>query len=237
MRLVSAVVGLLAFAAVVLAGSAPVSAEPPLPVYDGLLSFPTIKGSADPEEYSWRVELGDGQTLKAVDDQHAEVTFEDGHLAWVIKAESAHDARGKAVPTSISISEGDVITLTVHHRAGNVAADGVPFTYPITLGPGFEVGYSTVIVTGPKDEQELREERERIAREAAAVGVEEVRVCVVPALKGQSLKVDRRRLREAGCRLGDVRGIRSKTAKVIKQFPAPGTTRAASAEVAVKLAG
>jgi beta-lactam-binding protein with PASTA domain len=66
---------------------------------------------------------------------------------------------------------------------------------------------------------------------------EAVPVCVVPSLKGWSLKADRKRLREAGCRLGDIRGARSKTAKVIKQFPAPGTTRAAGAAVAVKLAG
>ncbi len=237
MRLVSAVVGLLAFVAVVLAGPASVSAAPSLPPYDGLLGFPTIKQASDPEEYSWQVELGEEQVLREIDAQHAVVFYGDKHVAFVITAEPAHDAVGSAVPTTLAVSDRNVITLTVHHRAGNAAAEGAPFTYPITSGPSYEKGYSTVIISGPKDEQELREERDRIAREAAAAGVEEVRVCVVPSLKGQSLKVDHRRLREAGCRLGDVRGARTRTAKVIKQFPAPGTTRAAGAEVAVKLAG
>jgi hypothetical protein len=207
------------------------------PTYDGLLSFRTIMGPADPEGSSWRVELQPGQELRAIDDQHAEVYYEDGHMAMSLQAEPAHDAHGAAVPTSVTVSDGDVVTLTVHHRAGDPAAGGAPFAYPITPGPSFEVGYSTVIVTGPDDEQKLREERERIAREAATTGRDPVRVCVVPALKGRSLNADRKRLREAGCRLGDLRGRRSSTAKVVRQFPIPGTTRPAGAEVAVKLAG
>lgn len=234
MRLVSAVVGSLALVVAVLIGPASALAMPPLPTYNGLLDFPTIKQTLDSEEYSWRVELRPGQTLEVIDDRQAGVYYEDGHLAMVIEAESARDARGVAVPTSISISAGDVVTLAVHHRAGNAAAEGAPFTYPITPGPSFEVGYSTVTVTGPKDEQE---ERERIAREAAATEAESVQVCIGPTLKGRSLKVDRKRLRESGCRLGEVRGVRSRTAKVVKQFPAPGITRTAGAEVAVKLAG
>jgi hypothetical protein len=165
----------------------------------------------------------------------------DHHPAFGITAELARDATGSAVPTSLEVSAGNVVTLIVHHRAGNPAAGGAPFVYPISSGPAFEVGFSSVIVTGPKDEKELREDRERIAREEreAREGAEPgpVRNCLVPRLKGRSLKVDRRKLREAGCRLGEVRGTRSKTAKVVKQNPGPGTTLAPDAEVGVKLGG
>jgi hypothetical protein len=240
-RFASSIAAIVVLAAVAFAGQASATAEPLLPVYAGLLGFPTIKGPADSERYSWRVELWPGQELKAIDGQHAEVYYEDGHEAFGITAEPAHDASGATVPTDIEISEGDIVTLTVHHRDGNPAADGAPFTYPINSGYGWETGYSTVIVTGPKDEQELREERERIAREREAREATErakgasTLACVVPRLKGGSLKADRLKLLEAGCSLGEVRGIRSKSAKVVRQYPRPGTARAVGAEVAVKL--
>jgi len=194
--------------------------------------FSAIRGPEDPEEYSWVVELGEEQVLREVDPQHAAVFYTDKQLAFGIEAEPAHDAVGSAVPTTLAVSDRNVITLIVHHRAGNPAAGGAPFVYPVVGGAGWEGGFQTYQVTMSPPES--------AAQPALAPGDSPgllTRDCVVPALKGQSLKVDRRRLREAGCRLGDVRGIRSKTAKVIKQFPAPGTTRAASAEVAVKLAG
>lgn len=222
---------------VLAAGPASASAEP-LPVYSGLLSFPTIKAPTDPEEYSWKVTLQPGQELKAVDDRHAEVYFEDGHPLFGIEAAPARDADGTAVPTTIGVSEGDVVTLVVHHRPGDPAADGALFDYPITEGPAFEAGFSSVIVIGPKDEAELREERERIereAREAAEGGAG--RSCIVPRLKSQPLKVGRKKLREAGCRLGDVRGTRSKSARVVRQHPRPGTVLGLGAEVGVKLGG
>lgn len=211
------------------------SAEP-LPAYGGLLDFPTIHGPSDPEEYSWQVDLHEGQELKAIDDQRAEVYFEDGTASMSIDAESARDADGSAVPTSLRVSEGDVVTLTVDHRDGDPAAGGAPFDYPINAGPSFEVGFSSVIFIGPKDEAELQRERERIAmeeREAAERGAG--RSCVVPRLKGQPLKVDRRKLREAGCRLGDVRGARSKSARVVRQYARPGTVLGLDADVGVKL--
>jgi hypothetical protein len=130
------------------------------------MSFPTIHGPSDPEEFSWEVILAEGAYLESVDDQTAEVYYENGHPAFGIDAEPAHDAVGTTVPTSLEVSEGDVITLVVHHRAGNPTA-GAPFTYPILEGQGWEGGYFTEIVKGPPDEQELREERERIAREGS----------------------------------------------------------------------
>jgi hypothetical protein len=130
------------------------------PVFDGTMTFPMIDGPEGPEEYSWMVSLAEGQELESIDDQHAEVYYANGHHpALGISAELAHDASGSNVPTTLSVSDGDVITLTVHHRAGDPAADGAPFKYPIVGGQGWEGGFQTVIVSGPPDEQELREQR------------------------------------------------------------------------------
>ena len=66
------------------------SAAPP---YDGLMTFPAIHGSTDPEEYSWEVQLAPEQTLEQLDDQHAQVYYEYEHQpAFTITAEPAHDA-------------------------------------------------------------------------------------------------------------------------------------------------
>jgi hypothetical protein len=129
------------------------------------MGFPTINGPADPEEFSWEVVLDEGQELESIDDQHAEVYYTQGHHpAFGISAVPAHDADGSNVPTSLSVSESDVITLTVHHRAGDPTKNGVPFDYPINAGSGWEGGYQTIIVSGPPDEQELREQREERER-------------------------------------------------------------------------
>ncbi len=244
MRLSSAIAGLAVLGCVASVGRASATADP-LPVFGGLLNFPTIKAPADPEEYSWRVELRSGQELLPIDEETAAVKYEDGTVAELITAESAHDSTGATVPTSLAVSDGEVVTLIVHHRAGNPAANGALFDYPVSVGTGWEGGFSTVTVTGPKDEKELREEREereareeRERREAAESAERKpLPACIVPRLKGGSLKAGRLKLREGGCRLGEVRGVRSKTARVVKQYPEPGTARAVGAEVAVKLVG
>jgi len=142
-------IGLVAMAVV---GLGPVSvlsasaSEPELPVYSGFMVFPTIHSASDPEEFSWRVEVGPGQELKQVG-EHVAVVYADGiHAAITIDASPAHDAQGIAVPTSIAVTGEDVVTLSVHHRAGNPAAGGVPFSYPIEEGPSYEIGPSSVIV-------------------------------------------------------------------------------------------
>jgi hypothetical protein len=61
------------------------------------------------------------------------------------------------------------------------------------------------------------------------------RNCIVPKLKGHSLKADRKRLSKAGCKLGEVRGKKTKTAKVVKQNPKPGKVLTPGSEVSVKL--
>jgi hypothetical protein len=176
-----------------------------------------------------------------------QVVYTDGTESFAITAEKAHDADGARVPTTLEMTGEDEITLTVHHRAGNPAADGAPFDYPITAGEGWEGGpYQTVIVKGPPDETELREmsERERIERKileaspAAQVEPPPVVACRVPTLSGYSLRGAKNRLRAAHCGIGAVHIAAGATAgkgKVVKQFHAAGTELAAGAPVAVKL--
>jgi hypothetical protein len=59
--------------------------------------------------------------------------------------------------------------------------------------------------------------------------------CVVPNLKGKSLKADKRALKKSGCRLGKVKGKKMKGAKVKRQSAKPGTVLPSGAKVNVKL--
>jgi hypothetical protein len=188
------------------------------------MTFQRIDGPAAPEDYSWEVQLFDEQELKLIDEGHA-VVYEEEHTAFGIAAEPAHDAIGSTVPTTLSVSGANVITLTVHHRAGNPAAGGTPFNYPITAGTGWEGGFSTVYVDIPD---------ELVTSASASQTVPD---CIVPNLKGWSLKADRTRLAQAGCTLGKVRGKRSRTARVVKQDLRAGTILPARARVSVKLGG
>ncbi len=60
--------------------------------------------------------------------------------------------------------------------------------------------------------------------------------CVVPKLKGKTLKANRVALGKAGCKLGRVSGPRSKRARVVRQSAAPGKVLPRGAAVNVKLA-
>jgi hypothetical protein len=211
----------------------PAAASADLPIYGAADSFPLIHGPLDPEEYSWRVDLQAGQSLRLVDEHHAEVLYEGGERAFQITAELAHDAEGTDVPTSLEVLEPDVISFVVHHRAGNPAAGGAPFVYPIIAGAGWEGGIRSEVVVFPSDEQKLREAREREARER------EAKVCLVPRLRGQTLVVSRKRLRNAGCRVGAVgrrHGAAARKGRVVKQTPPPGSKLPAGAGVSFTLA-
>lgn len=135
--------------------TAPARADgPEIPPYDGIMGFPTIAIPADPEEFSWEVALGDEQKLEAIDDRHAQVYYTEGHHpAFGISAEAAHDADGSDVLTTLGVSGENVITLTVHHRAGDPTKGEASFDYPIIAGQGWEGDYQTVIVTGPPAEK------------------------------------------------------------------------------------
>jgi hypothetical protein len=60
--------------------------------------------------------------------------------------------------------------------------------------------------------------------------------CVVPKLKGKTLKAAKKKLARASCKLGKVKGPRGKTAKVKSQKPRPGEVLAPGSKVNVKAA-
>lgn len=198
------------------------------PPYEGTW-FPQIKGPEDPEDYCFEVQLNEGQTLEQIDDRHVGVKSKTGGIAWEIPAALAHDATGVEVPTTIAVTGENLVTLTVHHRAGNPAAHGEPFTYPITSGPGWEGGFESVEIKGPPDESELKPKPVLPVEEPAPQ-------CNVPALQGRTLRAARRALRHANCRLGPIRGEHRRGAKVVKQYRRYGAVLPAGTEVGVKLA-
>jgi len=233
--------------------AAPAAAEEndtaPIREYDGVM-LGAIRGPESPERFPLRIDLGARQELRQVSPTEVQVVYVDGVEAFVITAEKAHDAEGARVPTTLEMTGEDEITLTVHHRAGNPAAGGAPFDYPITAGEGWEVSgsFQTLIVKGPPDETELREmsERERMERELieasppAQVEPPPVVTCRVPTLRGYSLRGAKNRLRAAHCGIGAVHlatGATVGKGKVVKQFQGAGTELAAGAPVAVKLGG
>jgi hypothetical protein len=139
------------------------TAQAEIPSFGGVMTFPAIEDPSGPEDYSWKVQLAEGQGLEQLDDQAAIVYYVDDHTtALTISAEAAHDAIGTSVPTTLAVTGSDVITLTVHHRAGNPKAGGAPFSYPVVAGQGWEGGVKPpVIVQGPPDEAALSEQRKR----------------------------------------------------------------------------
>ncbi|HEX6667755.1 MAG TPA: PASTA domain-containing protein [Solirubrobacterales bacterium] len=202
---------------------APGSASAAPPIYDGGMVFSAIQGPDGPEEYSWEVQLGSDQGIEQVNDQELSVFYiEDHHSVLGIRARPAHDAEGAAVPTSLRLDEGNVVTLIVHHRAGNPAAGGAPFTYPVTGGSGWEGGFQTYQVKGPPGD----------------VPPPEPPHCVVPKLKGLTLSASRVQAKNAGCRIGAVRrasGVAAKRGHVARQLPAPGAVLAPGTAVHLRL--
>lgn len=172
------------------------------------MSFSQINGPSDPEEYSWTVDLSHDQRLEQVDEQHAEVLYNDGTRAFSITAQPGHDATGVTVPTSLVVSKGDIVTLIVHFRAGNPAAGGAPFVYPIIEGYGWQGGLTTTVVDFYNRPPEV------------------VSTCLVPKFDGKTLKRSKFLLTGTGCLLGKVvklRGAKAKSGRVVKQSPKPGS--------------
>jgi hypothetical protein len=222
---------------------------PSLPSYDGDLSFGILYGPADPDEFSWQVKLQPGEALRQLSETVAEVEYTGtGHEAFDIVAIEAHDADGAKVPTSLRVSDPDIVTLTVHDREGNPAAGGAPFVYPVLAGAGWEGGFqSPVFIKGPPDEMEIEAERvaaerAREAQQAAAPGTvppSAAPTCTVPSLHGFGLVAVKKLLRGADCAIGQVRlgqGATKGKGKVVTQFKPAGAQLDAGAPVAVKLA-
>jgi PASTA domain len=191
---------------------------------EGGFSFGEITGPEAPEKYPFRVSLGEEQFLEQVSPTEV-VAFYGGHVpAFSLVAEKAHDADGSNVPTTLEETGLEVVTLVVHHRAGNPAAGGAPFDYPVVGGSGWEGGFRTITVpmVNPQGEPV----------ESAPVG------CTVPSLRGLGRRAAAAKLRAANCGLGKVRLAHGATAgkgKVVKQFRTAGTELSPGASVAIKL--
>lgn len=220
-------VAVLAFSVVAPAGA---GAEP-VPPYDGLMTFQTIQGPEGPEEFTWEVKLDEEQELRQVDDREAGVYYTDPeeHLAFSIKAIAAHDAEGKTVPTTIAVTLPNTITLTVHHRDGNPDAVGEPFDYPVSAGNGWEGGFQSHEIVGPADESQRPTPPTSVTLQTSEAP------CVVPDLGGRTLRASRKMLRRSHCKLGEVRGERSRGSRVVRQFRLAGRSLPAGTEVGVKL--
>lgn len=226
---------LLVFAAALAWAALPsVATAQPCPPFDGAMSFPEIHGAEDPEDYCWEVQLDEGQYLQQMGETEAEVFFESGHPAYAIKATEAHDAIGTSVPTTLAVTDPNLITLTVHHGAGNPAAGGAPFDYPVVQGPGWEGGFISEQIPGPPDEAELREAELR-AKPAPPAQEPLTPTCEVPVLQGRTVKAARRALLLAGCQLGPVRGQHRRGARIVKQYRPAFATVPAGTAVGVRL--
>jgi len=202
---------LLALFVVAFAALAPAGAvADPLLTFTGDMRFPEIQGPEGPEEFSWEVKLGEEEELKEVDERHAGVYWEDGTLAMQIEAIAAHDADGTTVPTTLAVTQPNIITLTVHHRGGS-------FVYPVTTGEGWEGGFHTEIIEMPPDEFPPPPP-----------------TCAVPDLTGRSLRASRKILHQSHCRLGAIRGEQVRTAHVVKQYRQIGRSLPLWTKVEVK---
>jgi hypothetical protein len=206
--------------------AAAVAEEPCTAPFDGLMIFPAIQGAEGPEDYCWEVKLGEEEELRQIDETHAGVFWEDGTQAMLITATLAHDAEGSIVPTTLAVTGPNLITLTVHHRAGDPAGGGAPFDYPVVAGAGWEGGFQTTEAQGPPP-------TEQAATPSASPPTP---LCEVPSLQGRTVPAARHALRRAGCGLGPVRGQRRPGARIVKQYRSVGKTLPAGTEVGVKLA-
>jgi hypothetical protein len=230
-RVLIGLVALLLVAAV--PGAATADVPPP---YTGDMTFPQITDPSGPEEFTWQVQLNDNRVLEAINEEFAAVYFKESHVVNVlIAAEHAHDASGASVPTSLVVTEPDLITLVVHHRAGNPAEGGASFDYPITAGAGW-----TVIEQGGTVPSEVVvASDEEIPNSFAFQQFPRIEPsCRVPSLRGRSLRTSRHLLLASDCRVGAIRrrrGATGKTAKVVRQSPRPGTELAGGSPVAVTL--
>ena len=119
------------------------------PVYDGSMMFQSIRAPSGGDEFSWRVNLRPGQTLKSEGDRTVMVYSSFGTPHFAINVMQAHDAIGSNVPTTLSVTQPNVITLKVLHKAGNPAVGNAPFVYPVIAGSGWEGGIAVHKVVGP----------------------------------------------------------------------------------------
>jgi hypothetical protein len=221
---------LLGAAVTLMLGAVPAAAAAEVcPPFDGSQSCAPIQSLEDPEDFCWVVNLHEDQELRQIDDRHAAVYWSDDpdeRIAFTTEATAAHDSVGTLVPATLAVSNGNLITLTVHHRAGNFFDYGAPFVYPIQAGvPGGAYVVSHLIVMPPPE----------VNTNAPPAEQPPVPLCQVPSLRGKTVRGARRTLRRAYCSLGPVRGEFTPGARVVRQYQPAGKQLPEGTVVGVKL--
>jgi tripartite motif-containing protein 71 len=113
------------------------------PLTDGGISFSLIRDASASEHYGFELSLGPDMSLRQIDYKSVAVVYEKENVtAFMVSAVPAHDAIGTEVPTSLSKTGPNLVTLTVAHKSGSPG--GSDFVYPVSGGTGWQGGYQTI---------------------------------------------------------------------------------------------
>lgn len=97
------------------------------PTTDGFLEDSILRGVDSPQQLSFRVGLPAGASLEQAQGSGFVQVLDEGSVIAAVRAPSARDAAGTAVPVSMSLS-GNTLILTIDHPAGT-------YDYPIEADP------------------------------------------------------------------------------------------------------
>lgn len=159
---------------------------------------------------------------------------------------SASGVSGEAATLNGTATNPDLADGTVSFQFGKTAAYGTQ-TAPQPIGPTTSGARFSAIVEGlaPGTTYHFRElvtnavgtkfGADRVFTTSPTQTPTPPARCIVPKLRGKNLRIAKKKLTKAGCKLGKVTGQMSKTAKVKKQSPKPGRVLAAGAKVGIKL--
>ena len=145
--------------------------------------------------------------------------------------------------TSITPSFGSVAGGTVLTISGRYFSNASAVKFGSTPAAGFTVDSDTEITVttpGVLRPGKVDVSITTVAGDNANTRFDDYvyRACVVPAVKGKSLKKAKTLLRRAGCKLGHVKKVEApakKEGKILKQTPRPGKVLAPGARVRVNL--
>jgi IPT/TIG domain/PASTA domain len=174
----------------------------------------------------WDPPLPDGQTRRATGGGG----FELGFNADVQPLPSVSSVS----PSSGSTSGGTTVTITGQNFEGTTAV-----SFGATPAASFTVLSDNVITAVTRASSAgtvdvtLKNPGQSPTTAADRFTFAKAVKCMVPKLKGKTLKAARKALKKAHCRLGKVKGPKGKKARIKKQKPKPGTVLARGAKVRV----
>ena len=180
---------------------------------------------------AWSPPLADGSTRAALG------TVSGGELGFDADVQPLPTVTGVS-PSSGPAAGGTTVTITGTNFDGTTAvsfgskpAASFSVVSDTTLTAVAPAGSGTVDVTVSNPGQSAATAADKFTYTAGPPPV--TPVCKVPKLKGKTLKAARKALKHAHCTLGKVKGPTSKTAKVTKQKPKPGSVLKAGSKVNV----